>query len=218
MKRFVEGLDRSQSSLFPDRLEDWIGDDKPVRVVDVFVDELDLVGLGFERVDDAAGVVDALGDAETVVAPHEGEGTLPGEVVMELAADALQEGDVLQSGGGDVDDAGSGALEEGVDGDGGAEDEGVDGIGLDAGALDGVGAATWQSVDGSSSGKAARSGESVFGMCAGRVVGGKGSRNTSLGPPRRARIGRRDHIRPIETQRNREAGDACPNDQRSVEP
>lgn len=84
--------------------------------------------------------------------------------------------------------------------------------------LDGGGAATCQSVNGSSSGKAARNGESVFGMCAGRVVGGKGSRNTSLGPPRRARIGRRDHIRPIETQRNREAGDACPNDQRGVEP
>ncbi len=50
MKRFVEGVDRSQSTLFPDRLEDWIGDDNPVRVVDAFVDELDLGGLGFDRV------------------------------------------------------------------------------------------------------------------------------------------------------------------------
>ncbi len=50
MKRFVEGVDRGQSTLFPDRLEDWIGDDNPVRVVDVFVDELDLGGLGFGRV------------------------------------------------------------------------------------------------------------------------------------------------------------------------
>jgi transposase len=50
MKRFVEGVDRSQSTLFPDRLEDWIGDDNPVRVVDVFVDELDLAALGFARV------------------------------------------------------------------------------------------------------------------------------------------------------------------------
>ena len=50
MKRFVEGVDRGQSTLFPDRLEDWIGDDNPVRVVDVFVDELDLGGLGFDRV------------------------------------------------------------------------------------------------------------------------------------------------------------------------
>ncbi len=50
MKRFVEGVERSQSTLFPERLEDWIGDDNAVRVVDVFVDELDLGGLGFGRV------------------------------------------------------------------------------------------------------------------------------------------------------------------------
>jgi len=50
MKRFIEGVDRSQSTLFPDRLEDWIGEDNAVRVVDVFVDELDLGGLGFDRV------------------------------------------------------------------------------------------------------------------------------------------------------------------------
>jgi transposase len=50
MKRFVEGVDRGQSTLFPDRLEDWIGDDNPVRVIDVFVDQLDLGGLGFDRV------------------------------------------------------------------------------------------------------------------------------------------------------------------------
>ncbi len=54
MKRFVEGVDRSQSTLFPERLEDWIGDDNPVRVVDVFVDELDLAGLGFVRVEPRA--------------------------------------------------------------------------------------------------------------------------------------------------------------------
>ena len=50
MKRFVEGVDRNQSTLFPDLLEDWIGDDNPVRVIDVFVVELDLGGLGFDRV------------------------------------------------------------------------------------------------------------------------------------------------------------------------
>ncbi len=50
MKRFVEGIDRSQSTMFPERLDDWILDDNPVRVVDVFVDELDLGGLGFVRV------------------------------------------------------------------------------------------------------------------------------------------------------------------------
>ena len=54
MKRFVEGVARSQSTLFPDRLEDWIGDDNPVRVIDVFVDELDLGGLGFGRVEPRA--------------------------------------------------------------------------------------------------------------------------------------------------------------------
>jgi transposase len=43
-------VDRGQSTLFPDRLEDWIGDDNPVRVIDVFVDELDLGSLGFDRV------------------------------------------------------------------------------------------------------------------------------------------------------------------------
>ncbi len=50
MKRFVEGIDRSQSTMFPEQLDDWVGDDNPVRVVDVFVDELDLGGLGFVRV------------------------------------------------------------------------------------------------------------------------------------------------------------------------
>jgi transposase len=50
MKRFVEGVDRNQSTMFPDRLEDWIGDDNPVQVIDVFVDALDLGGLGFDRV------------------------------------------------------------------------------------------------------------------------------------------------------------------------
>jgi transposase len=50
MKRFVEGVDRRQSTLFPDHLEDWIGEDNPVRVIDAFVDALDLFGLGFDRV------------------------------------------------------------------------------------------------------------------------------------------------------------------------
>src|SRR6266446_8592286 len=51
MRRFVEGLDRGQSTLFPECLEDWIGEDNPVRVIDVFVDELDLAELGFSGVD-----------------------------------------------------------------------------------------------------------------------------------------------------------------------
>jgi transposase len=51
MKRFVDGVERGQSTLFPECLEDWINEDNPVRVVDVFVDELDLSQLGFGRVD-----------------------------------------------------------------------------------------------------------------------------------------------------------------------
>ena len=54
MKRFVEGADRGQSTLFPECLEDWIGEDNPVRVIDVFVEELDLGGLGFGGVDPEA--------------------------------------------------------------------------------------------------------------------------------------------------------------------
>ena len=50
MKRFVEGVDRGQGTLLPECLEDWIGEDNPVRVIDVFVEELDLGGLGFDGV------------------------------------------------------------------------------------------------------------------------------------------------------------------------
>src|SRR5215472_7347736 len=51
MRRFVEGTDRGQSTLFPECLGDWIGEDNPVRVIDVFVDELDLSELGFNGVE-----------------------------------------------------------------------------------------------------------------------------------------------------------------------
>ena len=54
MKRFVEGTDRGQSMLFPECLEDWIHEDNPVRVIDVFVDELTLGELGFDGVDPEA--------------------------------------------------------------------------------------------------------------------------------------------------------------------
>jgi hypothetical protein len=54
MKRFVEGTDRAQSTLFPEYLEDWIHEDNPVRVIDVFVDELNLGELGFGGVDPEA--------------------------------------------------------------------------------------------------------------------------------------------------------------------
>jgi transposase len=49
MVGFIEGVQRGQTVLFPDRLEDWIGEDDLVRVVDLFVEELDLPGLGFVR-------------------------------------------------------------------------------------------------------------------------------------------------------------------------
>jgi transposase len=49
MDRFIAGVDREQTTLFPDRLEDWIDEDNPVRVIDAFVDGLDLNELGFER-------------------------------------------------------------------------------------------------------------------------------------------------------------------------
>ena len=48
MKRYVEGENRAQSTLIPESLEDYIAEDNPVRVVDVFVDELDLKEMGFE--------------------------------------------------------------------------------------------------------------------------------------------------------------------------
>ena len=47
MKRFVEGDDRKQVALLPECVDDYIGPDNPVRIVDVFVDELDLTTLGF---------------------------------------------------------------------------------------------------------------------------------------------------------------------------
>ena len=47
MKRFIEGEDRSQITLFPDCLEDYVADDNPVRVVDAFVDQLIFLRWGF---------------------------------------------------------------------------------------------------------------------------------------------------------------------------
>ncbi len=50
MKRFIEGKDRGQGTLLPDSVEDYVSEDNPVRVIDVFVDELDLGALGFAGV------------------------------------------------------------------------------------------------------------------------------------------------------------------------
>ena len=46
MKRFVEGEDRTQVTLLPECLDDYVAEDNPIRVIDVFVDELDLQELG----------------------------------------------------------------------------------------------------------------------------------------------------------------------------
>jgi transposase len=54
MKRFVEGLDRSQSTLFPETLDDFVENDNAVRVIEAFVDALDLGELGFSSVDPKA--------------------------------------------------------------------------------------------------------------------------------------------------------------------
>lgn len=50
MKRFIQGTHRVQSALLPESLDDYMADTSQVRVVDVFVDELDLGKLGFEGV------------------------------------------------------------------------------------------------------------------------------------------------------------------------
>src|SRR6266700_3608925 len=50
MKRFVEGEDRKQGVLLPEYLDDYVAENNPVRVIDVFVGELDLSSLGFDGV------------------------------------------------------------------------------------------------------------------------------------------------------------------------
>ncbi len=46
MTRFIEGRDRRQSFLLPECVDDYVDEDNPVRVVDAFVDHLDLAKLG----------------------------------------------------------------------------------------------------------------------------------------------------------------------------
>ena len=55
MARFVEGVDRGQLTLLPGSLDDWVDDNNPVRVIDAFVEALDLKELGFETVE-ATGI------------------------------------------------------------------------------------------------------------------------------------------------------------------
>ena len=55
MSGFIEGEDRHQATLFPERLDDYIAEDSPVRVIDVFIDGLDVSGLGFKTVAEVTG-------------------------------------------------------------------------------------------------------------------------------------------------------------------
>jgi len=55
MSGFIEGEDRYQATLFPERLDDYVTEDDPVRVVDVFIDDLDVSGLGFKSEPAATG-------------------------------------------------------------------------------------------------------------------------------------------------------------------
>jgi hypothetical protein len=55
MHRFIEGADRAQASLLPASLEDYVDADNPVRVIEAFVDALDLDGLGFAVIPAATG-------------------------------------------------------------------------------------------------------------------------------------------------------------------
>jgi transposase len=48
MKRFIEGEDRKQVTLLPECLDDFIAEDNPVRIIDAFVEELELGLLGFD--------------------------------------------------------------------------------------------------------------------------------------------------------------------------
>ena len=51
MSRFIEGENREQSTLFPERIDDYISDENPIKLVDAFVDRLNLLELGFESVE-----------------------------------------------------------------------------------------------------------------------------------------------------------------------
>jgi transposase len=50
MKRFAEGEDRQHATLLPECLDDYVGPDNPVRIIEAFVDELDLGAMGFAGV------------------------------------------------------------------------------------------------------------------------------------------------------------------------
>jgi transposase len=55
MSGFIQGDDRHQATLFPEQLDDYIAEDNAVRVIDVFLDDLDLSGLGFKTHSEKTG-------------------------------------------------------------------------------------------------------------------------------------------------------------------
>lgn len=55
MSGFIQGEARHQATLFPEALDDYIGDENPIRVIDAFVDNLDLSGLGFKTIAEETG-------------------------------------------------------------------------------------------------------------------------------------------------------------------
>jgi len=55
MSGFIQGTDRQQATLFPERLDEYIAEDNAVRVIDIFVDDLDLSGLGFKTHSEKTG-------------------------------------------------------------------------------------------------------------------------------------------------------------------
>src|SRR5215207_8882318 len=54
MHRFIDGEDRRQPALLPHSLEDYVGEENPVRVIEVFIDDLDLAAMGFSGMTPAA--------------------------------------------------------------------------------------------------------------------------------------------------------------------
>jgi hypothetical protein len=64
MHRFIDGEDRMQQALLPHSLEDYVGEENPVRVIEVFIGELDLAALGFSGMTPAAAETKAARGSE----------------------------------------------------------------------------------------------------------------------------------------------------------
>ena len=59
MSGFIQGEDRHQATLFPESLDEYVAEDSAVRVIDVFVDDLDISGLGFNTEPAETGPISA---------------------------------------------------------------------------------------------------------------------------------------------------------------